>query len=63
MQLVEAVRAEHPTGKRGFRCRVVYGDEVTVYRTDKGTIVVRGGSPVSARFDLDEGVDAARCTG
>ena len=43
VRLVEAFRAKYPTGKRGFRCRIVYGDEVTVYRTEKGTIVVRGG--------------------
>ena len=61
VRLVEAFRAKYPTGKRGFRCRIVYGDEVTVYRTEKGIIVVRGGSQVSAHFDLEECVDAARC--
>jgi hypothetical protein len=63
MQLVEAFRAEHPTGKRGFRCRIAYRDEAAVYRTEKGTIVVRGESQGSARFDRDAGVDATRCTG
>ena len=57
VRLVEAFQAEYPAGKHGFRCRVVYGDEVTVYRTEKGTIVVRGSPELST---TDAGRDKAR---